>query len=92
MKVLHLADVHLHNGCLYQEIEKCCLHIVALAREEKPNLIIVSGDIFDLYRDNCGLRLGSQATLFAADFVRYLAEIAPVVITTGKTGGKQGRS
>lgn len=83
MKVLHFADVHLHNGRLDEEITKCCLYILSLAREETPDLIIISGDIFDLYRDNCGLRLGSNATLFAADFVRCLAEIAPVIITTG---------
>lgn len=83
MKVLHFGDVHLHNGHLYEEIVKCCLYILDRAREEKPDLTIVSGDIFDLYRDNCELRIGSQATLFAADFVKCLAGISPVIIITG---------
>ncbi len=83
MKTLHFGDVHLHNGHLYEEIVKCCLYILARAREERPDLIIIPGDIFDLYRDNCGLRIGTPATLFAADFLRCLAEIAPVVIITG---------
>lgn len=83
MKILHFGDVHLHNGHLYEEIVKCCLYILDKAKETRPGLIIIPGDIFDLYRDNCGLRIGSPATLFAADLIRALAEIAPVMIITG---------
>lgn len=83
MKFFHFGDVHLHNGSLFEEIKKCCLYVLDKVKEEKPNLITIPGDIFDLLRDNEGLRIGSPATLFAIDFVIDLADIAPVLIDSG---------
>ena len=83
IKLLHVGDVHLHNGPLFQEIKKCCLYILKKAEEEKPDMIVISGDLFDLLRDRLSLRIGTPATLFAADFVQGLADIAPVLIILG---------
>jgi len=83
MIFIHFGDVHLHNGPLLTEIIKCCFFIRDRIKEVAPDLVIIPGDLFDLLRDNDNLRIGSPATIFAMDFVKDLADIAPVLIVGG---------
>ena len=46
MKILQYADVHARNEDL-DEIQRCTGHILDVAGEEQPDLIIDCGDIFD---------------------------------------------
>ena len=56
MKVLHTADWHIGSfrgpekdgeNLRYQDTIRCLEEMVAVAKEEKPDLVLVSGDIFD---------------------------------------------
>lgn len=52
MKFFHLSDLHigkqLHHYNLCQEQRQILGQIVALAREEKPDAILIAGDIYDV--------------------------------------------
>ena len=51
MKFLHLADLHLGKRVneipMLAEQENACRQILALAREEKPQAVLLAGDIYD---------------------------------------------
>jgi len=79
MNVLHCADLHFDDeaGRLKNTIA-CCDHVIATAQAEKPDLIVIAGDVYDK-----GLILGSPGTLAAIDFVQRCGNIAPALITSG---------
>ena len=78
LKILHTADWHFRGKDL-EEIEKCVRFIVTKAREEKPNLIVVSGDI----TDSRSLQLESKAAQVIFQIISEMLDIAPVAIVTG---------
>ncbi len=80
MKVLHTGDVHFSNSSLLGEIKKCAKKIITTAGEEKPDLVVIAGDLFDH-----GIQLGSPASIEAVKFVQALGDVAPVVIIRGTT-------
>jgi DNA repair protein SbcD/Mre11 len=51
MKLLHLADLHLgkslHGRDLVEDQAYALKHVVALARDQKPDALILAGDVFD---------------------------------------------
>jgi exonuclease SbcD len=81
MRLLHTADWHigrsLMNCSLEEDIRAAAEQVVSLARYEKPDLIIHSGDVFDV------LRPAYQDLQWGVDALRELAAIAPTVVLCG---------
>ncbi len=78
MKILHLADIHARDKDI-GEIEKCLQHIVPVAREEQPDIIINAGDTFDA----AGIKADSQSAKLIFHIFQELANIAPVAVLIG---------
>jgi exonuclease SbcD len=78
LKILHAADLHVQDKDIV-EIKKCLFHMVKKAAEEKPDIIIVAGDLFDSYM----VKLDSQSAKLVFEVVSNLADIAPVAIVIG---------
>jgi DNA repair exonuclease SbcCD nuclease subunit len=74
MKILHLSDIHARDTDI-DEVEKCLGHIVRVAKQERPDLIINSGDTFD----SQDVKLDSKAAKLIFRMFSDLADIAPVV-------------
>lgn len=77
-KILHMGDQHFEDNDLLEDVSKSAQTIVAMAREESPDLIISSGDMV-----NSRLTHDSEALQRCFAFVRQLAAIAPVFILRG---------
>jgi Icc-related predicted phosphoesterase len=86
MKVFHSADWH-YNDRDHDEIEKCVAAGIARAREEKPDLVVIAGDI----TDSQNLKLDSRSAKTICRQVSELADIAPVVTILG-TPSHDGKS
>jgi len=86
IKVLHTADWH-YRDQQHDEIEKCVDFLIASARQENPDLILISGDI----TDNQNLKLDSRSARTICRQVSELACIAPVAIIIG-TPSHDGKS
>jgi DNA repair exonuclease SbcCD nuclease subunit len=86
MKILHFADVHARTEDL-DEIQRCAQYLLDKAREEKPDLIIDAGDIFDSQH----VRADSPAVKYIHRWVKELADIAPVARIMG-TRSHDGRA
>ena len=81
MKILHTADLHFTNKPqLLADIVKCGDFLTDFANNEKPDLIVIAGDLYDE-----GVQLGSPASLEAIDFVYRCGMIAPVLVIRGTT-------
>jgi DNA repair exonuclease SbcCD nuclease subunit len=78
-RLLHCADLHHGNDeDLLRDTTKCAEFMVAQARERRPDLIAIAGDIWDR-----AVVLGSPATIAAIRLVQQMGAIAPVVIASG---------
>ncbi|OPY84309.1 MAG: Nuclease SbcCD subunit D [Syntrophorhabdus sp. PtaU1.Bin153] len=81
MKILHTADIHMNNKPqLLADIVKCCDYLITQAVQERPDLIVIAGDLYDE-----GVQLGSPASLAAIDFVYRCGNTAPTIIIRGTT-------
>lgn len=80
MKIVHTGDVHFQNSSLLEEIKKCAVKIVETAQKEKPDLVVIAGDLFDH-----GVQLGSPASIEAVKFIQALGNVSPVIIIRGTT-------
>lgn len=78
MQILHCADLHLRDRDI-EEAEKCLGFLVETAEQEKVDLIIVAGDIFD----SQDVKLDSKAAKLAVRTFQSLANIAPVAVVIG---------
>ncbi len=78
MKILHMADIHARDADI-EEVERCLHHIVAVAHQHEPDLIINAGDTFD----SRAVRLDSQAAKLVFRIFSELADISPVAVITG---------
>ena len=79
MKIIHTADIHFSNKKdIYKDVLKCSDYLLDVAEEEKPDLIIIAGDIFDER-----VALDSPASLTAANFILKAGQIAPVLVLKG---------
>lgn len=78
-KVLHTGDLHYREKGL-AEIKKSGDFIIAQAAIEKPNLIVIAGDLCDERHF-----YDSRPFKEAVDFVRRMADIAPVFLLKGTT-------
>ena len=85
MKILHTADLHI-GQILYQNYDRCDEHLhffrqlMQWCKEEKPDALIVSGDVFDIQQPSTTTKM-----LFNDQFVK-LQKAMPdmhIVITAG---------
>lgn len=90
MRVLHTGDLHIGNfpgpekngeNARYLDICKCLDALVAGAREQKPGVAIIAGDIFHQARVWSDRGLKEQQT--AVKLLRELSTICPVVVMRG---------
>jgi DNA repair exonuclease SbcCD nuclease subunit len=86
MKIIHSADWH-YSDRDHDEIRQCVDFMISKAHEERPDLIVVSGDI----TDSQNLKLDSKSAKTICRQFSELAEIAPVVNIIG-TPSHDGRS
>lgn len=81
MRLLHTADWHLgrtlHRVPLLDAQREVLDHLVALAREERVDAILLAGDVFDRALPPV------EAVRVAGDALRRLAEVAPVIAISG---------
>ena len=90
MRVLHTGDLHIgsfpgpeKNGenARYLDICKCLDALVEGAREQKPGIAVIAGDIFHQARVWSDRGLKEQQT--AVKFLRELSDVCPVVVMRG---------
>ncbi|WP_026911124.1 exonuclease SbcCD subunit D [Patulibacter minatonensis] len=81
MRLLHTADWHLgrslHRLPLLDAQRAVVDHLVALAREEQVDAILLAGDVFDRALPPV------EAVRVAGDALRRLSEVAPVIAISG---------
>ena len=78
-KIAHLADIHIRKlPTRNEEYAKVFASTIKSLKKEKPDRIVVVGDLVHDYLD-----LQSEQIMTAAKLLNELAEIAPVVITMG---------
>jgi exonuclease SbcD len=81
VRLLHTADWHLGRSLIGhprdEDIRAAIEEIVGIAREERPDLVLHAGDVFD------GLRPGYDDLRWGMDALRELAAVAPTVIIAG---------
>jgi exonuclease SbcD len=82
MRVLHLADLHIClSGPRAEECRRIIDWIPPNAREVKPDVIVICGDIFER-------RSTPQERIFLAEFLRALSDVAPVYLINGNHDDK----
>lgn len=86
MKTLHTADWHFDDKD-HDEVEKCVDFLIETAREERPDVIVVAGDI----TNSQNLKLDSRSAKTIARQFCELADIAPVAVIIG-TPSHDGKS
>lgn len=81
MKLLHTADWHvgrsLMNVSRQPDVAAAVEEVLAVAREERPDLIVHAGDLFDAFRPS------TQDMHWAIDMLRELGAVAPVYVLCG---------
>jgi len=86
IKVLHTADWHYQDRD-HDEIMKCVDFMIEFARKERPDVIIISGDI----THSQNLKLDSMSARTICRQISELSDIAPVAIIIG-TPSHDGKS
>lgn len=90
IRVLHTGDLHIGNfpgpeqngeNVRFKDICKCLDALVAGAKEAKPDIAVIAGDIFHQARVWSDRGLKEQQT--AVKFLRELERICPVVVMRG---------
>ena len=84
-KIAHLADIHIRKvPTRNEEYEQVFKNLFASLKKEKPDRIVVVGDLGHNYLD-----LGPEQLVLAKKFLKGLAKIAPVRITRGNHDFRQ---
>ena len=90
MKILHTADWHIGNfpgpekdGQNLRAIDtmNCLKHMCKIAEEEKPDVIVVSGDIF--HQARVWADRGLSEVRYAIKIIEELAQICPIIVLRG---------
>lgn len=76
--ILHSADWHVCDD-FYKDAEKCLEYLVGITATVQPNLIVISGDIYESRQ----IRQESRSARLAISTIRRLASLAPVAIVLG---------
>ena len=81
MKLMHLSDLHLGklvNGFSMLEDQKYILNeILKLAREERPDGVLIAGDVYDKRVPS------AEAVGLLDEFLTALAQVCPVFLISG---------
>lgn len=78
-KIVHLADIHIRKSTArHQEYRLVFNSLVTQLKEEKPDRIVIVGDLFHDY-----IKLEGELLILSSEFLNNLVSIAPVVITRG---------
>ena len=77
LKIIHISDEHYAPKTL-DKVEPCMAHVMAVARQEPPDVIVSTGDATDHAID-----AHSPAFAALAKRVREASDIAPVLILQG---------
>jgi exonuclease SbcD len=87
MRLLHTADWHLgrllHRVPLLDAQRRVLDHLIDVARDERVDAIVVSGDLFDRALPPV------EAVQLAGDALRRMAEVAPVIAISGNHDSAQ---
>ncbi|MCE5211877.1 MAG: metallophosphoesterase [Deltaproteobacteria bacterium] len=78
LKILHTADWHVRDNNI-EEIGECLSFLVYTTDNEKVDLVLIAGDIFDS-RD---IKLDSKSAKMVIRTISELADICPVAIVLG---------
>ena len=77
VRIAHLADIHIQDR-RRAEYAAVFVRLYTSLRAERPDLIVVAGDVFDQK-----MRATPNNLADVAAFLKALADIAPVVLTAG---------
>jgi DNA repair exonuclease SbcCD nuclease subunit len=78
LKILHSADWHTKDSTI-DESEKCLNHLVETAWNEKPDLIIVAGDLTHRF----DVKLDTPTARLLMSTIHNLSQVGPVIIVGG---------
>jgi len=78
MKLVHASDIHVRNLKYHKEQEEIFQKLYGLVREEQPDHIVLTGDIFHVKS-----HVTPEAYNMVANLFTNLANIAPLHIITG---------
>ena len=82
MKLAHLSDTHIRNYKYHKEYRMIFDQIYNILREEEPDYIVHCGDLA-----HTKTQLSPEYFDLAADLLRKLADIAPLIIIPGNHDG-----
>jgi DNA repair exonuclease SbcCD nuclease subunit len=78
-KIAHLADIHIRKSLdRHNEYRIIFDKLYKSLKKEKPDRIVIVGDIYDNFID-----LEGEALILVADFLNNLSKIAKVIVTVG---------
>ena len=86
MKVIHTADWHFREKD-YDEIYKCVMYVLTYIVFNKPDLVVISGDI----TDSKNLSFDSRSARSILHIISDMLDTAPVAIVIG-TPSHDGKS
>ena len=78
LKILHVSDIHIRKLKYHTEYREVFAQLYERAREEKPDIILNTGDTFHTKTD-----LSSEAVQMMSELFSNLADIAPYHILAG---------
>lgn len=90
MRILHTGDWHIGNypgpevngeNARFLDVCKCLDSLVETAQEQKPDIIVVAGDVF--HQAKVWSDRGLKENRTAVYYIRLLEKVAPVVIVRG---------
>jgi exonuclease SbcD len=76
MKAFHIADTHIKLGARWDECRRVLEHFAGRVEDEKPDVIIHAGDVFDA-------RSTPKEMEYAEQWFQRLADTSPVVVVGG---------
>ena len=74
-RIIHISDTHIKLLKQHKEYKTIFNKIYEVLKEEKPDLIVHAGDLF-----HNKTHLSPEAVQMASDFLKSLADIAPLYI------------
>lgn len=99
MKILHTADWHIgkfkgptEDGINLRSLDtiNCLKYMVSIAKDERPDLVCISGDIF--HQEQVGPERYSDEMLAAVDIIEGLSECSKFVVVMRGTPNHDGKN
>jgi len=82
IKIAHIADTHIKNLKYHYEYRKIFAEMFSILQEEKPDYIVHCGDLA-----HTKTQLSPEYFELATDFIKSLADIAPLIMVPGNHDG-----